>query len=297
MKSDLKENVWKTICWFDLFAQPVSLEEIHRFLLSSKASKKEVEKSLAKDSRVGKSFGFYFVRGKNASVLKRCGKQYHAGKLWKRVLRHLFILRFTPFLKLVAVGNTLAMGFPERNSDIDLLVVTKQNRLFTTRAFLTFFAHIFRMRRSERKIRGRFCLSFFLTENSLNLEKIKIAREDIYLAFWVATLTPIFGDSSEIFAANNWVREYFPNLKLKTTQKKFRKKNFLERILSGKFGDFLERILRNWQLNRAMRKQKNREKNAVIISEDILKFHETDQRKDFQERWKKRVTAKSEAKK
>jgi hypothetical protein len=153
------------------------------------------------------------------------------------------------------------------------------------------------MRRSNKKIRGRFCLSFFLTENSLNLEKIKIAREDIYLAFWVATLTPIFGDSSEIFAANNWVRKYFPNLKLKTTQKKFRKKNFLERILNEKFGDFMEKILRNWQLNRAMRKQKNREKNTVIISEDILKFHETDQRRDFQERWKKRITAKSGAKK
>jgi heme oxygenase len=110
-------------------------------------------------------------------------------------------------------------------------------------------------------------------------------------------LTPIFGDSSEIFAANNWVRKYFPNLKLKTTQKKFRKKNFLERILNEKFGDFLEKILRNWQLNRAMRKQKNREKNTVIISEDILKFHETDQRRDFQERWKKRITAKSGAKK
>lgn len=299
----LKESVFATICWFDVFHQPASLDEIHRFLLFEKAKKKDVEKILEKDPRIGKSFGFYFLQGKNASILKRCGKQYHAGKLWKRVLRHLFIFRFTPFLKLVAVGNTLAMGFPQKNSDIDLLVIAKKNRLFTARLFLTFFTHIFRMRRSGKKIQGRFCLSFFLSENALDLEhvcvegkvrqpKISDRKLDIYLAFWVATLTPVFGDISEFFAANNWIRKYFPNLRLKTTQKKFRKKNFLEKMLSGKFGNALEKMLCNWQLNRAMRKQKNRTKNAVIITEEILKFHETDQRKEFREKWRKRVAGK-----
>jgi hypothetical protein len=296
----LKESVFATVCWFDVFHQPAALEEIHRFLLFQKAKKKDVAQALEKDSRIGKSFGFYFLRGKNASVIQRCGKQFQAGKLWKRVLKHLFIFRITPFLKLAAVGNTLAMGFPEKKSDIDLLVVAKKNRLFTARFFLTFLTQIFRMRRSRKKIQGRFCLSFFLAENSLDIEKISIdgkvyrpklgeRRLDVYLAFWVATLTPIFGDASEFFAANNWVRRYFPNLKLKTTQKRFRRKNFLERALSGKFGNFLEKVLKNWQLNRAMRKQKNREKNAVIISEEMLKFHETDQRKDFREKWRERV--------
>ncbi len=297
MKKSLTENVWKTVCWFDVFKQPANLTEIHSFLLFEKAQKKEVAETLEKDTRIGKSFGFYFPRGRNALILKRCARIHRAEKLWKRILKHLFIFRFTPFLKFTAVGNTLAMGFPEKNSDIDLLVVAKKNRLFTARFFLTFFTEIFRMRRSRKKVRGRFCLSFFLTENSLNLEKIKISEDDLYLAFWIATLTPIFGDASEFFAANNWVKKYFPNLKLKTMQKKFRKKNFLEKVLNKKLGNFLEKILRNWQLNRAQKKQQNLVKNAVVISETMLKFHETDKRKDFNKRWKVRINPKSVAKK
>ncbi len=293
VKKSLTENVWQTVCWFDVFGHAASLDEIHRFLLFRRANKKKVEQILKKDRRIATGFGFYFLKGKNANVIKRCGRQFQAGKLWKRVTRHFFILRLTPFLRLVAVGNTLAMGWPNKNSDIDLLVVASKNRLFTTRFFLTFWSQIFGMRRHGRKIAGRFCLSFFLAENSLNLEKFKIANDDIYLAFWIATLTPIRGDASEFFAANSWIRKFFPNLKLSTTQKKFRKKNFEERILSGKFGDFLETILRKWQLGRAHRKRKNTSKNAVVISDKILKFHENDRRKDFLGKWQRASEARS----
>ena len=289
MKKTLAENVWKTVCWFDVFDQPANSKEIHRFLLHSKTSQKEVQQILDKDPRISKSFGFYFLRGKNTSVLKRCGNQFRAEKFWKRTLKHLFIFRLTPFLKTVSIGNTLAMGFPQQNSDIDLLVITEKNRLFTARAFLTFFVQIFGMRRGGKKIRGRFCLSFFISENSLNLEKIKIAEDDLYLAFWIATLVPILGNASEFFAANTWVRKIFPNLKLTTIQQKSPKKNLWEKILSGRFGDFLERILRDWQLKRATGKQKNHKKNAVIISKQMLKFHETDKRQDFLKQWESRV--------
>ncbi len=292
MKKSLAESAWQTVCWFDIFGQPVNAKEIHRFLFSAKASQKDVEKVLAKDSRIGKSFGFYFPRGRSALVLKRCAHHHRAEKLWGEVLRHRFIFRLTPFLKLVAIGNTLAMGWPKKNSDIDLLVVAEKNRLFTTRFFLTLFTQIFGMRRSKRKIARRFCLSFFLTENSLDLEKIKIGREDPYLAFWVTTLVPIYGEGEEFFATNGWIKKYFPNLKLPAIQKKIRQKSFLERILSGKSGDFLERILKKWQLARSRRKQKNCGRNAVVITEEMLKFHETDRRKEFLEKWKERINPK-----
>ena len=289
MKNALAENVFQTVCWFDVFSQAASLEEIHKFLFWQKATQKEVEKVLQKDRRIGSSFGFYFLKGKNASVLARCGRQFQAGKLWKRVGRHLFILRMTPFLRFAAVGNTLAMGWPDKNSDIDLLIVAPKNRLFTTRFFLTFWSQIFRMRRHGQKIAGRFCLSFFLADSAANLESLQIEPRDPYLAFWIATLAPIQGDPAEFFAANTWIKKYFPNLNLPTKAKKFRRKKFCERILSGRLGNFLEKFLRNWQLKRAQKKRQNQAKNAVVISEEILKFHESDQRAKFLEEWEKRI--------
>jgi len=291
VKVSLADSVWQTLCWFDIFGQAVSLEEIHRFLFWQKASKKEVKQVLKKNRRISESFGFYFLRGKNKNVLNRCGRQFQTGKLWKHVARHLFLFQITPFLRFVAVGNTLAMGWPEKNSDIDLLIVAPQNRLFTTRFFLTFWSQIFGMRRHGKKIAGRFCLSFFVSENSLNLEKLKISDNDPYLAFWVATIALIRGDGAEFFAANNWIKKYFPNLRLMTTARKFRRKNLCEKILNGKSGDFIEKILRKWQLVRATRKKQNSKKNAVVISDTILKFHETDQREKFLREWQKQINS------
>ncbi|MCF7846336.1 MAG: hypothetical protein K9L85_03795 [Candidatus Peribacteraceae bacterium] len=296
MKTSLAENVWQTLCWFDIFGQAASLEEVHRFLFWQRANPKEIEQVLKKDRRIGSSFGFYFLRGKNASVVKRCGYQFQAGKLWRRVARHLFVLRLVPFLRFVAVGNTLAMGWPERNSDIDLLVVAPKNRLFTARFFLTFWAQIFRMRRHGKKISGRFCLSFFLADNALDLEKLKIGPYDPYLAFWAATLVPIRGDSAEFFAANTWIQKVFPNLKLPTTARRIHKKSFGEKILSGRLGDLLEKLLRKWQLQRAGQKRKNTSKTAVVISDEVLKFHETDQRRHLLQEWQNRINGKSAAK-
>lgn len=289
----IKKAVFATVAWFDVFGQPVSSEEVHRYLFWERAKLADVKRALESDKRIGKSFGFYFLRGKSASVLRRCQRQYRSGKLWRRVLRHAFILRKTPFLRLAAIGNTLAMGWPEKNSDIDLFVIACKNRLFTTRAFLTFWTQLFRMRRHGRCISGRFCLSFFVDDNSLNLEPLKIGNQDPYLAFWVATLTPLFGNAApEFFAANTWIKPYFPNFKLRTTQKRFRRAGPLEKLLNGKLGNWFENRLKKWQLSRAGSKQKNRDTNAVVISENILKFHETDQRKEFLKEWQKRLNSK-----
>ncbi|MFH1375806.1 MAG: hypothetical protein ABIH35_04020 [Patescibacteria group bacterium] len=286
----IKGAVFATVAWFDVFGQPVSAEEVHHYLFWERAKISDVKQALESDRRIGKSFGFYFLQGKSTSVLRRCQRQYRSGKLWRRVLRHVFILRKIPFLRLAAVGNTLAMGWPEKNSDIDLFAVARKKRLFTTRAFLTFWTQLFRMRRHGKKISGRFCLSFFVDDNSLNLEPLKIGEQDPYLAFWVVTLTPIFGNAApEFFAANTWIKPYFPNFRLRTTQKKFRRANWLEKFLNGLLGDWLEKRLRRWQLGRASSKQKNRDTNAVVISESILKFHETDQRKEFLKEWQKRL--------
>ncbi len=296
VKNALAENVWQTVCWFDVFGQAASAEEIHRFLFWQKASLAAVEQELKKDPHLGHSLGFYFLKGRDASVLARCSRQFQAKKLWRRVAKHLFLLRATPFVRFAAVGNTLAMGWPEKNSDIDLLIVAAKNRLFTTRFFLTFLTQIFGMRRHGRKVTGRFCLSFFLAEDSLNLEKLAIGAQDPYLAFWAATLIPLRGEGAEFFAANVWIKKYFPNLKLSTTARKFRRKTWSERILGGHFGDLIEKLLRDWQLRRARRKRKNLSKNAVVIADTVLKFHETDQRERFLREWRELIKAGSKKK-
>ena len=147
----LRDAVYATVCWFDIFDQPVSAEEVHRYLWQRQATLAAVKRQLYSDPRIGKSFGFFALVGRAGMVVTRCRRQYHADKLWRRVARWRWLFRAVPFLKFAGVGNTLAMGWPESNSDIDLFIVTRKNRLFTTRLFLTLITSLFGVRRHGEK--------------------------------------------------------------------------------------------------------------------------------------------------
>lgn len=45
-------------------------------------------------------------------------------------------------------------------------------------------------RKSSNNHAGKFCLSFFITEDAMNFAKIAI-KDDIYLSYWIQTLRPI----------------------------------------------------------------------------------------------------------
>jgi len=47
------------------------------------------------------------------------------------------------------------------------------------------------VRKTAKHHAGRFCLSFFIDESALSFEKI-IEENDIYMYFWILTLTPVF---------------------------------------------------------------------------------------------------------
>lgn len=61
--------------------------------------------------------------------------------------------------------------------------------------------------RKNSDIAGNFCLSFFLTEKAMNMQKIALS-DDIYLYFWIYFLKPIvnYDETYEKFLQeNSWV--------------------------------------------------------------------------------------------
>ena len=82
------------------------------------------------------------------------------------------------------------MNACHKDSDIDLFVITKPNRLWTARIFLTLALSILGQRKTATQHAGKFCLSFFISEKNLSLENIAL-ENDIYLSYWIQTLKPI----------------------------------------------------------------------------------------------------------
>ena len=107
----------------------------------------------------------------------------------------------------------MAFGNVKETSDIDLLIVTRHNRIWLGRFFATGLMQLFGMRRRGPLVAGRICLSFFVTEDALNFRNLSLEPEDIYLPYWISTLEPLVGDNvyRNLMNQNRWIEEILPN--------------------------------------------------------------------------------------
>jgi len=194
-----------------------------------------------------------------------------------------------PQILLVALCNSRAMWEADDNSDIDLFIITQQWRLWIGRFLVTLISSLLGVRRQNthglikwsaeyiKKTKEKFCLSFFITEDAMNFNTIRI-ENDIYLDIWVQTLVPLINKNNTLerfWAANGWEKSSiiysslfpFEGLRLKDIRhsiiEKVIKKIWLPHTLKT-----YEKLWKPWW---------------VIISDTMLKFHDNDQRKIYRD--------------
>jgi hypothetical protein len=302
--SNYRQAVLATLAFFDLFKQPLRLEEVECYLLQQPAERHPIAITLNETKKISSIEHYYALRDPEALLEIREKRLAISKKSWKKMNRYRWVFALTPYLRGVSVCNTLATDNADERSDIDLFIVTDSKRLFLSRLLLTFWLQILGVRRHGNKIAGRFCLSFFATEDHLNLESIQKGPYDIYLAFWLRTLQPIVGahelHEKVVMANQTWTQKFFAT-SIKPDFKHWRKTHFLlrtlqwipEKILNVVLGEWIEKKLAYWQLQRARAKQEkldlSPDDSAIILNRHMLKFHNTDRREDIYREWKERL--------
>ena len=203
----------------------------------------------------------------------------HEKELFLRAEKYISTLQNIRGISMIGICNSLSMFTTNEHSDIDLFIVTKPKMLWYVRFFVTLKFWRKWVWRKWDDIAGNFCLSFFATENALNMSKIAI-KDDIYLYFWVYFLKPIldFDDSYEQFLQqNSWVQidenQKKENFQFVKFSGKSRKIFFWHYWFNALIQFFGERKTR-WNWNKMGRP------SGVIISSDMLKFHDKDQREN-----------------
>lgn len=288
-------SVFFALAFFDIFDYPLTLGEIQKYLYKSnlKISLNEIKEILNKSSNVSEKNGLFFLKDRENICDSLLERRAYYEKFIKRIKKYCKFFKVIPFLRFVSLCNI--MGAPKKESDIDLFIVAKSNRLFIVRILVTLLFHLLGIRRHKKKISGRFCLSFYITDRRLNLSKIFIKPEDPYMYYWLRTMHLIFGEKElyrEFLLTNDVILSNWDLSPFVEDNGWFSKdiRKIFERILSGKLGDFFERKLGNWQKKRAFEKQRKLEpNNGVIISDDMLKFHDKDRRRLFLNVWKNKL--------
>lgn len=221
-----------------------------------------------------------------------------AERKYERLRRAMRVLRYLPFLRAVAVCNSLAYANARDESDLDVLVIAEPGRLWTARMFATGIAALLRWRPTARTTRDTLCLSFYLSGAEDSLRRLTVSEDDLYFRYWLDQLALVYGDGRRIAhlqSTNRWYTDRLPNAY--GTEPAARRvthdtvlsrsvKRTLEALHSGSLGRWLEGRYRTWQKRHLPEKLK-RLANAdtrVIVNNTMLKFHENDRRAEFQSR-------------
>lgn len=208
----------------------------------------------------------------------------------------LFLFSLFPQIQMVALCNSRAMGEADENSDIDLFIIAKKGNLWTARCIVTVLSSLLGIRRRNthwlekgtpeyiKRTKNKFCLSFFISEEVMNLDGIRLQPDDPYLDRWIYTLVPLVNKNAtyEHFIELNWVEPTYSPI------------NPSWRVFCIKLGNIFgllslfESMIKKLWLPRTLKTYERLGKPWwVVISDTMLKFHDNDQRKNYRDGIKK----------
>jgi len=205
--------------------------------------------------------------------------------LIKKAQQYMKYIAWIPGLKMVALGNSTALGHAHAESDMDLFIVTDTQSLWFVRILVTGIFSILRIRKTGENHAGKMCLSFFATTEGMDFSSFAL-KNDIYLYFRCVYLRPLvnYENTFEHFLeSQTWAdfAEYAGEIR--TNQSEYvvyewrgKKENILSRLLNRLFKWlFLPRTMRSFE--------KLGKPEGVKIGKHILKFHDADRRKEIAE--------------
>jgi len=312
MTDSLEQKILNTLAWFDIFFMPLTKEETYRHLLHTDADTQIPMASLDEIARmlntmaerymIGHKHGLYFLPRRDALVGVRQRNMLIVEKKMKIAVRGARLMRWIPFVDAVFVCNTVASGTADIESDIDLFVVIRDQRLWLARLLVVGLLSVFRLRRVGTHISDRLCLSFFVTDAHLDLTDTRIDERDVYLAYWIDQLVPVYDPmnvDARIRAGNGWIRTMIPNAvhsvqtlhrwRVNDWKPQLLLKHFFERAWASGYGDTLEqqaKLIQKKKMERNRGSKQHEQSTAVVISNTMLKFHEHDRRAYFRDEWK-----------
>ena len=263
---NLSQAVVQTVAYADIFDYPLTAREIHRYLTGANASFEEVVQAL-EEGFVKRTGDYFTLHGREEIGSIRVQREARSRELMPRAIRYGRILGALPYIRMVALTGSLAMNNMEAGQDIDYMIVTAPNHLWTCRAFALLVVRFARFEKVS------LCPNYLITENALTL-----ADQSLYAAHEMTQMIPLSG--MEIYARmrrlNVWTDEYLPNaqglpkvLNMMKTPTQFQfLLEFFPRL-------FPVQLLEQWEMNRKIKKLSREQSSSSesYFSQDVCKGH------------------------
>ena len=242
----LRKKDLASIIYHNIFDYPLTSEQLVKWELESGVAKTIVEKyGFSLSNSVTSTF---FLKGKDVLVSKRTSRERNYFKKLNIAKKAAKIISLTPTVKGVLLTGALAMKNADEKSDIDLLIVTRANLLWSTRLVVWLSLKMFGIgirKPEESSQKDKICLNMWLDENNLKWKK---ENRNVFTAHEISQAFPLV-DKDYIFQrfihTNLWIQKFWPKATTQNKHKfnKIKKKKVRDPLLCL----FFERIARRIQ--------------------------------------------------
>jgi hypothetical protein len=311
-KKNIREAIMEVVAFFDVFSYPLTAIEVWQFL-NIKCAFSELSESLEDLKNEGAIRGqdvFYFFPNQAKTVKIRLERYRHSYDKFRKIKRIVRLFSYIPWIKMIAVGNSIGANNSRKESDIDLLIITANDRLWISRFFCVLIAMILNQRPNKKTIKDKVCLSFLISERAMDfrplllgggIEKNNIRLRDFpdpYFLYWLACLMPIYdvGNTYEKLVQNNrWLNEHLPNWQnIKPVFIDLKRKNNpyyrgAADLLAGGLDDLAKKT--QIRLFPSNIKDKLNLDTCVMADKNTIKLHSNDRRGTYLNKFKEKLTS------
>ena len=254
----IERAVLQTVAYGDVFDYPLRADEVHRYLHGVPSTVEATAASLAKWSAsggpLGHRNGFYMLRGREGLVDVRRTRTLHAARLWPAAVYYGHVIAALPFVRMVGVTGSLAWDNIDRGGDIDYLIVTEPDHLWTCRWLVAALVRVARLKGVQ------LCPNYVVSKRALTL-----GEPNLFGAYELMRMTPIAGFAvyRRLRRANPWAARLLPNAvepqghpRLARTVRKrafARLAHLGERLLRSSLGTQLERHEMTYRIRKMFR--------------------------------------------
>ncbi|PIS04575.1 MAG: hypothetical protein COT81_05760 [Candidatus Buchananbacteria bacterium CG10_big_fil_rev_8_21_14_0_10_42_9] len=297
----IENTVLKTLAYFDVHNYPLTLLELHAWLYQpekdySAGAVLESLDMLVRQKKVEECGGYYFLTGRKDLLPQRLNRYLIADKKFKRALKVTKWLRQVPGVNMVAVANTLALSNATQESDIDFFIIASPRRIWVARGITVIILKLFHLRPQPSTKMNKIDVSFWVSQDHLDISDLRLDQDDIYFHYWLAQLVPLY-DRDKAFKKfkdqNAWLNDYLPNADSYSPiwRRQIKAPGWFHRWVEFLTSNLDEKIYRAMQLkimNPKIKAMMNKD-TRVVINDKVLKFHTYDGRPEFREKWQAKL--------
>jgi len=268
--SSLQRAILLSVAYADIFDYPLTAREIHRYC-GLKIPFNDIYAEIQGFRFLSQVGNYYSLPGREALIDVRIRRKEISARLWPNAIRYGQAISRLPFVRMVTVTGSLAVNNTENLADIDYLIVTEPDFLWSCRAMVLAVGKL-------AGLRGfNLCPNYIVSTRAL-----KFQEQNLYVAHELAQMVPLSGFNvyAEIRYQNDWITDFLPNadgpppapISLNSKESTTWLRPVIEATLQTPPGKWFER----WEMDRKIRKLSHQQGDSgeSIFSADVCKGHD-----------------------